>query len=49
VAQAGGKPTSVVQVACELQRDWTRAETADGFAQILFGGNRPLAGAHAAS
>jgi len=49
VAHAGGKPTSVVQVACELQRDWTRAETADGFAQILFGGNRPLAGAHAAS
>ncbi|HEV2257039.1 MAG TPA: isochorismatase family protein [Streptosporangiaceae bacterium] len=49
VAQAGGKPTSVVQVACELQRDWARAETADSFAQILFGGNRPLAGAHAAS
>jgi hypothetical protein len=45
IAQAGGQPTSVVQVACELQRDWARAETADGFAQILFGGDRPLAGA----
>lgn len=45
IAQAGGKPTSVVQVACEVQRDWARAETAGGFAQILFGGERPLAGA----
>ena len=45
IAQAGGKPTSVVQVGCELQRDWARQETADGFAQILFGGERPLAGA----
>ncbi len=45
IAQAGGQPTSVVQVACELQRDWARSETADGFAQILFGGERPLAGA----
>jgi nicotinamidase-related amidase len=45
VAQAGGKPTSVVQVGCELQRDWDRQETAGGFTQILFGGERPLAGA----
>jgi nicotinamidase-related amidase len=45
IAQAGGKPTSVVQVACELQRDWARQDTADGFAQILFRGDRPLAGA----
>jgi nicotinamidase-related amidase len=45
VAQAGGKPTSVVQVGCELQRDWDRQETAGGFTQVLFGGERPLAGA----
>ena len=38
-------PTSVVQVGCELQRDWGRQETAEGFTQILFGGERPLAGA----
>jgi len=35
----------VVQVGCELQRDWGRQETAEGFTQILFGGERPLAGA----
>jgi nicotinamidase-related amidase len=45
IAQAGGKPTSVVQVGCELQRDWARQATAEGFTQILFGGDRPLAGA----
>ena len=45
IALAGGKPTSVVQVGCELQRDWGRQQTAEGFAQILFGGDRPLAGA----
>jgi hypothetical protein len=42
IALAGGKPTSVVQVGCELQRDWGRQETAEGFTQILFGGERPL-------
>ncbi len=45
IALAGGKPTSVVQVGCELQRDWARQETAEDFTQILFGGDRPLAGA----
>jgi Isochorismatase family len=45
IAQAGGEPTSVVQVGCELQRDWARQKTAEGFAQILFGGDRPPAGA----
>jgi nicotinamidase-related amidase len=44
IAHAGGQPTSVVQVGCELQRDWARQETAEGFTQILFGGDRPLAG-----
>jgi hypothetical protein len=44
IAQAGGQPTSVVQVGCELQGDWARQETVEGFTQILFGGDRPLAG-----
>src|ERR1700749_2291766 len=44
IAQADGKPTSVVQVGCELQRDWARQETAEGFKPILFGGGRPRAG-----
>ena len=42
---AGGQPASVVQAGCELQRDWGRQETAEGFTQILSGGDRPLAGA----
>jgi nicotinamidase-related amidase len=45
IAQAGGQPTSVVQVGCELQRDWARQETVEDFTQILFGADRPLAGA----
>jgi hypothetical protein len=45
VTLAGGKPTSVVQMGCERQRDWARQETTEGFTQILFGGDRPLAGA----
>jgi hypothetical protein len=44
IAQAGGQPTSVTQVGCELQRDWARQETAEGFTQVLFGGDQPLAG-----
>ena len=34
--QAGAQPTSWVQFACELQRDWSRAATAREFAEILF-------------
>ena len=34
--QAGAKPISWVQLACELQRDWKRADTAAAFAEILF-------------
>jgi nicotinamidase-related amidase len=34
--QAGARPTSWVQVLCELQRDWLRKETAGQFAEILF-------------
>jgi nicotinamidase-related amidase len=36
VTEAGGKPTSWVSLACELQRDWARQETAAEFVQILF-------------
>lgn len=34
--QAGAKPTSWVQLICELQRDWNREATVPGFADILF-------------
>ena len=36
VVQAGAQPTSWVQVLCELQRDWSRKDTAGPFAEILF-------------
>ena len=36
IIQAGAKPTSWVQLICELQRDWNRETTAPGFAEILF-------------
>ncbi|WP_246688550.1 MULTISPECIES: isochorismatase family protein [unclassified Mesorhizobium] len=36
MVQAGAKPTSWVQLICELQRDWQRKETAEDFASILF-------------
>lgn len=34
---AGAQPTSVIQLLCELQRDWNRTATADKFAEIAFG------------
>jgi hypothetical protein len=34
--QVGARPTSWVQVLCEMQRDWSRKETAGPFAEILF-------------
>lgn len=34
--QAGGKPTTWVQLICELQRDWNRGATVPGFADIVF-------------
>ena len=37
VSQAGAHLVSWVQLICELQRDWARADTATEFAQILFG------------
>lgn len=33
--QAGAKPTSWNSVACELQRDWARKETAQEFMQVV--------------
>ncbi len=38
VEQAGARLTSWVQVICELQRDWARSNTSNGFANLLFGG-----------
>jgi nicotinamidase-related amidase len=35
IGLAGGKHVSWVQLACELQRDWARTETAKAFRQLL--------------
>ncbi|AMV61935.1 Hydrolase, isochorismatase family [Pediococcus damnosus] len=35
VEQAGAQPTSIPQLACELQRDWQRTETIPGFTKEL--------------
>jgi nicotinamidase-related amidase len=37
IEQAGGKLISVVQLLCELQRDWKRTETVPAFLEILKG------------
>src|SRR5258708_8690428 len=36
IIQAGAQPTSLVQLMCELQRDWARTETARPVTEILF-------------
>jgi nicotinamidase-related amidase len=36
IVQAGAQPTSVVQLLCELQRDWARTETVQTVTEILF-------------
>src|SRR5205814_8988364 len=36
IVQAGAQPTSVVQLMCELQRDWARTETVQPLREILF-------------
>ncbi|MFC5526050.1 hydrolase [Rhodanobacter ginsengisoli] len=36
IVQAGGIPVSWIQLACELQRDWNRQGTTQGFAEIVF-------------
>ncbi|QAY76114.1 hydrolase [Sphingosinicella sp. BN140058] len=41
IVQAGAQPITWIQLACELQRDWRRAETADGFAEIVFSAIHP--------
>ncbi len=35
VEQAGAHMTSLAQLACELQRDWNRNETKEGFVRIM--------------
>jgi nicotinamidase-related amidase len=35
VTQAGGKPVSWVSLACELQRDWARADTVEAVIEIV--------------
>jgi nicotinamidase-related amidase len=42
VVQAGARPTSWVQVICELQRDWARTETVKAFTEILFDSRVPF-------
>src|SRR2546429_39684 len=34
--EAGAQPSSVVQLMCELQRDWSRTETVQPVREILF-------------
>jgi nicotinamidase-related amidase len=41
IVQAGAQPVSWIQLACELQRDWNRKETAAGFADIVFASIHP--------
>jgi nicotinamidase-related amidase len=36
IVQAGAHPISVVQLMCELQRDWARAETVQPVQEILY-------------
>jgi nicotinamidase-related amidase len=36
ITLAGGQPTTWVQLICELQRDWLRTDTVEGFAAIVF-------------
>jgi hypothetical protein len=35
VVQAGAQPVSWVSLACELQRDWSRAETVPAIVEIV--------------
>ena len=41
IVQAGAQPISWIQLACELQRDWARKDTAPGFAEIVFASIHP--------
>jgi nicotinamidase-related amidase len=41
IVQAGAKPITWIQLACELQRDWNRKATKAGFAEIVFSSIHP--------
>jgi nicotinamidase-related amidase len=41
IVQAGARPITWVQLACELQRDWRRDATKAGFADIVFSSIHP--------
>ncbi len=41
IIQAGARPISWIQLACELQRDWNREATAKDFADIVFASIHP--------
>ncbi|KAA3498506.1 hydrolase [Agrobacterium tumefaciens] len=41
ILQAGAKPITWIQLACELQRDWAREATVPGFAEIVFASIHP--------
>ena len=43
IALAGGKFESWTQLACELQRDWSRADTIQPAREVAFGPGSPLA------
>jgi hypothetical protein len=36
VEQAGARMTSLPQILCELQRDWNRTDTLEGFVDEMF-------------
>jgi nicotinamidase-related amidase len=41
IVQAGARPITWIQLACELQRDWRRSATAPGFSEIVFSSIHP--------
>jgi nicotinamidase-related amidase len=41
IVQAGARPITWIQLACELQRDWRRDATKAGFADIVFSSIHP--------
>lgn len=41
MVQAGAQPITWIQLACELQRDWRREDTKNGFAEIVFSSIHP--------
>ncbi|MDH7974751.1 isochorismatase family protein [Sphingomonas sp. AR_OL41] len=41
IVQAGARPITWIQLACELQRDWNREATKAGFAEIVFSSIHP--------